>query len=357
MENSNVKKFNWSTVLVAIVLSLLFSALFGRFLLAKISTLPILNRWKIISPQAPIVIHTKEEVRISDGGDVLNAINAAKSKISSVVRVEAEQVTYLGGAINVTSEGLFVTPGSVFTTEQKNIFVLLNDGRRAEVTSSVLDPATDLAFFSAKINNVPVGALSNSAALNSGEKILFLASSPQNFQTKYLSSFVSFSQKDILNQVFDADRPSRSFGSQAVSPLAPGQAVVNLHGEIVGIWSGSNIISSDVLKGGFNLYISNQQKIARPSFGFSYTVVTKTDFALLNLVEGARIKSMIAASPAAKAGLLEKDIITEINGEKINEEFLPEESLAKYKPGDKLTLNVTRGSEKISLSLTVGELK
>lgn len=350
-----MKKLDWTTICSAIALSLLANLLFGRFLAAKISTLPLINRWKIMSPLTPIVINTKEEIRISDGGDVLNAIEQAKSKISAVVSGEGGQAEVLGGAINLTSEGIFATAGNIFASNSAGYFVILNDGRTAQITRRVADPATGLVFFRAELGNVPVAGLGDSKALNAGEKILLLSNSAQTFQTKYLSSFISSVQSDIQRQIFDSDHPSRSFGVQAAAPILNGASAVNLKGEIVGLWDGSRIISSDILRAAFNLYLSNQAQIKRPAFGFIYSVLTKNESKLLALPEGALVKT--AAKQAAAAGLLPKDIITAVGGEQVNENQPLEELLQKYRPGDKLNMEVYRGKEKINLPLTAGELK
>ncbi len=349
------KKYNWLTICLAIALSVLANLLFGRFLAAKISTLPLINRWKIMSPLAPIVINTKEEVRISDGGDVLNAIGQAKSKISAVVSSAGGQAAVAGGAINLASEGVFASAGNIFASNSAQYFAVLNDGRMAQITQRTDDPATELVFFKAEFGNVPVAALGDSKILNVGEKILLLSNSAQTFQIKYLSSFVSAAQSDIQRQIFDSDHPSRSFGIQAAAPLLSGEAAVNLKGEVVGVYSGSRIISSDVLKAALNLYLSNQAQIKRPAFGFTYYILTKNEGQLLSLPEGAQIKDI--AKQAALAGLLQKDIITAVDGEKVNENQPLEELLQKYQRGDKLNLDIYRGGNNLKLTLIAGELK
>ena len=351
------KTSTFSLVILSVVIALLANILFGRFLSAKISTLPLVNKWKILSPQTPIVITNREEIRISDSGDALEAAGGAKSKISSVVFVQNDQITPVGGAINLTADGSFVTAGAVFFVDSGDYYVVLNDGRSAKIQARVVDSATGLVFFKAALSNAPVAALGNSEDLKVGEKILFLASSPQGSITKLLLSFVSSAQNDVQKQVFSADRPGRSFGAQAVSPLVPGQAVVSTKAEVVGLWDGTSVVSADVLRQAAGLYFNNAGKIVRPFFGFSYQIITKTESTLLSKPGGGLVKSIVKPSPAAQSGLVEGDIILFVDNDKVSEENLLEEILQKYKPGDSVKLNVVRGTQDINLTIIVSELK
>lgn len=344
-------------IILCIVSSWIFEVFAGRILVAKISTWPMLNRLKILSPQAPIVITNRETFRISDSGDAPQAAVQVKSKISLVILAQAGSVSAEGTAVNVTSDGVFVTAASVFGKSLKDVYVLLNDGRSAPVESFVVDPATKLAFFKAKLDKVPTANLGASLDLKPGEKILFAAGSMQNYFVKTVSAAVNFSQADIAGQEFESDMPSRSFGAGVLETLVKGQAVANGGGEVVGIWNGSAIVSSDVLKQAINLYLQNPQKLARPSFGFSYTVVSDNESRLGGTQQGLLVKSVAAGGQAKTAGLAVGDIITDFDGQKISEMQQPEEIFQKYKPGDKIKLSVVRGKQVVSLNLTAAELK
>lgn len=353
-----MSKFHFFKIIVVCVLiSWLFNIFLGRFLIAKISTWPLLNHWHILSPDAPIVITNREVVRVEGSGDVVQTATALKSKISAILLVAESGVTLAGGAINLTSDGNFVTGAPWLAKNPGNYQVLLSDGRSAKITAWVLDPATSLVFFKADLGNVPVANLASSKDLNVGEKILFVSNSMQNFMDKASVSFVNFSQKDIAGQIMESDFPKRAFGAQPFQPLLSGQILVNVNADIVGIYDGSTVISSDVLRQAMNLYFGNGQKINRPSFGFSYAIVTENASRLRNLPEGAEVKLVAKSSPAQTAGLLENDIIIDVDGNKINENSPLEEILQKYKTGDTINLTIARDKANINLTLKAGELK
>jgi serine protease Do len=58
--------------------------------------------------------------------------------------------------------------------------------------------------------------------------------------------------------------------------------------------------------------------------------------------------AVIPGSPADKAGLVENDIILQVNNVKINEEHALSKQIIQYKPGDEINLKVlSKGKEKI----------
>src|SRR5580704_17610360 len=103
------KKQAFGIIIIAVLASWLFNVSLGRSLTAKLSTWPLLNQWKILSLQSPIVINKRQTVRVSDSGDIAAAASDMKSKISSIALVNASSTSFLGTAVNLTSDGSFVT--------------------------------------------------------------------------------------------------------------------------------------------------------------------------------------------------------------------------------------------------------
>jgi len=344
-------------IIISVVFGFLVNLLFQRLVLAMISTIPVVNRWKLLNPQAPIVINTREEVRVSDSGDVLDAISSARAKLCAITLQDTTRVNVVQGCVNLTSDGVFVTAGNVFNTSIDNFKVVLDDGRTAKIISNIFDPQTGLTFFKADLNGVPTAALGNSKNLNSGEKILFLAHSISGHNVNFLLSFVSRAQTDFAGQILDSDRPTWSFNVQNIPQQTPGLTAVNLKGEVVGLWTGSNVISSDILRQISNIYFSNAGHLPHPSFGFSYKTITATESKILNLPEGVQVVDVSKASPAQTAGLQNGDIITSVNNDQVNESGPLIEILFKYKPDDQVKFKVTRGKNNLELTLKVGLLK
>ncbi len=348
------KKDLFKTVTLSVVVTFVIVILFSRYITAAVSTIPLLNRWRILAPQAPIVITQRQEIRVNNTQDLQDAENTAKSRISAVVVVDNGSTAITGNAINVTSDGTFLTTTNVFAQQNSTYFIVLNDGRSAKITTKVTDPATGMVFFKAALDNVPVANFGSSKDLQPGDKLVFLAASAKDNTPRFLTSFVTVSQNDVENRQFETDRSWRQFGAQGVAPLVNGHAVVNMKGEVVGMWD-SDIVSSDVIRHALDLYFSGKTQITRPSYGFSYTMITKNQSALLGLPEGAEVKNVVG--PAAVAGLKIGDVITTVGDSKITENNLLEEALEQYKPGDVLKLTVARNKQNLTLNLTAGTIK
>ncbi len=344
-------------ILLCVVLSLLMNVFFGRFLAAKISTLPALNRLKLISPQAPIVINTRQEVRISDTGDAIQTIDSTKSKLSLVMEQNGNQLSQVGAAVNLTGDGLFLTTKTVLgSIKPENLLVKLEDGTTGAVKNIALDPASNLAIIKTDLKNVQVANIGDSKSLVTGQKIIFIINSVLDRSVQFQNSFVTTRQNEsgFLQQL--SDFPARAFAAQAVGQLSNGEAVANMDGQVVGIWDGSKIISSDVAKAFVSKYLGNKGIVQRPAFGFKYKTLFPIEAKTLNLAQGAYVYEAAAGSASQKAGLLAGDVIVSVDNSKIDESNQLEEILQNYKPGDKAVFNVVRDNKNISLTIAPGVL-
>lgn len=353
-------------ILFAVIISFLLNIFFGRYLTAKVSTMPLLNRWHLLSPQAPIVINTREEVRMgSNSGDIPSAVNNVKSKLSLLAINSLGDLKFTGSAVNLSSDGYFLTTQSALGNYKiQNFVVILNDGSQAKVDKVIADPASSLVIFHANLNNVPVANFGSSADLLPGDVVIFTTNSILPDSPIAIQSSVTKAQNNIFEVAFNADAPTRVFSAPTDSSLIFGNSIINIKGEVVGIWDGRNLISSDVIKMLVDNFFGSGNKITRPNFGFHYWMIPPTLASILDLHQGAQIKrltqqdsAVTPGGPAQKAGLMENDVITAINGNQVSGSLPLETGLENFKPGDNLQLQVQRGQAILNLSLVVGTLK
>jgi S1-C subfamily serine protease len=146
---------------------------------------------------------------------------------------------------------------------------------------------------------------------------------------------------------------------------------VNLAGEVIGI-NTAIAAGNNAQNVGFALPINDLQglvtsvlkngKLERPYLGVRYVAITDDVAYEYNLpvkrgayvfAPSRREVSIIAGSPADKAGLKDKDIITQIDDTKLDEKNSLISVLGRKSVGDKVTLHVLRDGKDQSLTATL----
>ncbi|MDE3090099.1 MAG: PDZ domain-containing protein, partial [Chloroflexota bacterium] len=88
----------------------------------------------------------------------------------------------------------------------------------------------------------------------------------------------------------------------------------------------------------------------QPAPGFQPRGVPPTQ----NVVNGARVVQLDDNSPASKAGLQVGDVITAVGGVKIDASHSLGDLVQAKKPGDTIDLAVTRGTQNLTITVTLG---
>jgi S1-C subfamily serine protease len=73
-----------------------------------------------------------------------------------------------------------------------------------------------------------------------------------------------------------------------------------------------------------------------------------------NVAGGARVEEIDKDSPAEKAGLQVGDVITAVGTTKLDANTALSDAIKTYKPGDKVDLSITRGSQTLKLTVELG---
>ncbi|MDZ4229625.1 MAG: PDZ domain-containing protein, partial [Candidatus Veblenbacteria bacterium] len=79
--------------------------------------------------------------------------------------------------------------------------------------------------------------------------------------------------------------------------------------------------------------------------------------ALLARGETTQDLAVVSGSPADKAGLVENDIILEVEGQRISQEFSLVRALSRYNPGQIVKLKVYSKGETKDVAVTLEEFK
>ena len=155
----------------------------------------------------------------------------------------------------------------------------------------------------------------------------------------------------------------------AINSGNSGGALFNLYGEVIGITnakysSSSSSSEASIDNIGFAIPLNHVKNIVKsiietgsitkPYIGVTVSSVS-SEAQGYGLPTGAAVRSVEADSPAAKAGLEENDIITEVDGTAINSSTELVNYVGEKTPGDELTFKVYRQGEELELTVTIGE--
>ncbi len=99
-------------------------------------------------------------------------------------------------------------------------------------------------------------------------------------------------------------------------------------------------------------------KITHPYLGISYLPLDPTTAAQLGTTQtqGVVVETVVPGGPADKAGIKARDIITEVDGKALVNDSDLGQALNSHKPGDTVTLTVLRGTQKMSVKVTLGTM-
>ena len=331
---------------------------------------------------------------ISDESDLISQI--AKNVGQSVVSVDVTSQSVgqdffgfdqtqnqqsAGTGFIIDSSGIIVTNRHVVPDGTTSVSVTLADGTRYDnvqvIGRTSASSPQDIAFL--KISDlkgktlVPV-TIGDSSKMQVGDRVIAIGNALGQFQNTVTDGIISGYGRDVtagdqsglsasenLTDLFQTDA--------AINEGNSGGPLVNINGEVIGV---NTAVASDAqnigfaqpindLKGLINGVLANGQ-LQQPYLGVRYVSLTD-DIAYqfnLKVKRGAYVVSnttdpaVVPGSPADKAGLKEKDVITRVNNISINENTSLTAALARFKVGDKVKLTVVRNAKTITINATLG---
>jgi serine protease Do len=272
----------------------------------------------------------------------------------------------VGSGIIISPDGYIVTNDHV-VDGATNIKVTLNDRRILNAKLIGRDKLTDLAVLKVDASNLPSIAWGDSTKLEPGQTVLAFGSPFGYFQFSVTRGIVSAVNRP--NPYSDDPRKPGNYiqTDAAINPGNSGGALVNAHGELVGIntfiisnsgsFAGAGFaIPSQIVRATAEQLIKNG-KVEHGYLGIGMNDVTPDNAHFFNLQEatGAIVSQVTPDSPASRGGVQQGDVITLVNGEKVVNGGSLQVIVSEMTPGTKIALGVIRESKLVTLNLTVGQ--
>jgi len=272
----------------------------------------------------------------------------------------------IGSGVIISPDGYIVTNNHV-AGDATQIKVTLNDRRVLNAKLVGADKLTDLAVIKVDAHDLPYMSWGDSSKLEPGQTVLAFGSPFGYFQFSVTRGIVSAVNRQNPYSD-DARKPGGYIQTDAaINPGNSGGALVNSHGELVGI--NTFIISNSGSFAGAGFAIPAQiahatadQIIKTGSVhhgyvGISMNDVTPENAHFFNLPDasGAIVAQVSPDSPAAHAGLQNGDVIEQLNGQKIANSGALQMAISNFTPGTRVQLGILRNGHSQTIDLTLGE--
>ncbi|MDO8582127.1 MAG: trypsin-like peptidase domain-containing protein [bacterium] len=288
-----------------------------------------------------------------------------------------KQVVGGGTGFIITADGMILTNKHVVSDVEAEYTVTTNDGKSYPAKILAQDPVNDFAVLKIDAKGLSAVTFGDSDSIAIGQTVVAIGNSLAQFPNTVTKGVISGLGRRVtagdnrgMSEVIEGAIQTDA----AINPGNSGGPLVNLHGEVIGI---NTAVSQAGQLIGFAIPINEAKravasvkkagKIVRPWLGVRYVLVTKelADKNQLTVDYGALVLrgqtqtdfAVIPGSPADKAGLVENDIILEIDGTKIDKDHALSRIVARKNPGDTVTLKViSKGKEK-TVKVKLGEFK
>lgn len=283
-----------------------------------------------------------------------------------------------GSGFIISKDGLIVTNKHVVSDQEAEYTVMTNDEKRHAAKVMAIDPVNDIAILKIEAgSDLPILELADSSNLKIGQTVIAIGNSLGEFRNTVSKGIISglkrnvtagdsFGQAETLSEVIQTDA--------AINPGNSGGPLLNISGQVIGV----NVAMAQGAENiGFALPINlvkkdiesvkKRGKIVQPYIGVRYISITKEIQKANNLpysygalvLRGERVTdfAVIPGSPADKAGIVENDIILEINGVKIDEKNQLSDQITKFSVGDTISLKIWHKGEEKTVSVKLEERK
>lgn len=271
-----------------------------------------------------------------------------------------------GSGFFVSSDGYIVTNRHVAQDSAAEYTVFTNDGQKLPARVVAVDPVLDIAIIKVEGNNFAALQFGDSDKVEVGQTAIAIGNALGEFRNTVSVGVISGLARSIvagdpgggrseaLDEVIQTDA--------AINRGNSGGPLLNLSGEVVGVNVAVAVGSENI---GFALPVNNVKtavaavirggKIVRPFIGIRYVAITeelkarnKLSFdygVLMARGESPEELAVIPGSPADKAGIVENDIILEIDGIRLTPERRLSSVVRSLQVGDTVNLKLYHRGE------------
>ena len=269
--------------------------------------------------------------------------------------------TSLGSGVIISPQGYILTNDHVVGNADE-IQVMLADGRNYSAEVVGTDPDTDLSVLRIEADELPVIVLGDAESLRVGDVVLAIGN-PFGVGQTVTQGIVSATGR---NQLGISTYENFIQTDAAINPGNSGGALINAHGELIGIntaifsRSGGSqgigfaipeSLARDVMK-----QIIENGEVVRGWLGIEAQDLTPQlaeSFELTD-TDGVLIAGVLRGGPADRAGVEPGDVLVGLNGEPVADSRQAMNLIAASRPGSRLRIEALRSGQRVELQAVIG---
>jgi serine protease Do len=264
----------------------------------------------------------------------------------------------LGSGFIISRDGFIVTNNHVIK-DADQIKVILHDDKEYDAQIIGTDPMTDLALIKIDVKNLSPLKFGSSSNAKVGSWVVAIGS-PFGLEQTVTAGIISAKGRIIGSGPYDDFIQTDA----SINPGNSGGPLLNLEGEVIGIntaiiKSGQGIgfaIPSDLATGIID-QLTQSKQVSRGWMGVAIQNVTKelAEYYGIKETKGVYVAKVYEENPAHMAGIQTGDVITMINGRKINTSRDLTVTIANLKVDETIKVKLIRkGKEKV-IDVTLGK--
>ncbi|WP_405134912.1 trypsin-like peptidase domain-containing protein [Nocardia sp. NBC_01388] len=299
-------------------------------------------------------------------GQIAKVVDAVMPAVVTV-RAWVGDTGSTGSGVVIDGAGYIVTNNHVVSlaatdkTGKAQLQVVFSDGTRVPTTIVGRDIKSDLAVLKVDVKNLAVLQLGNSNDVKVGDDVIAIGS-PLGLEKTVTSGIVSALHRPVKvgGEGTDTDATLDAVQTDAaINHGNSGGALVDMQGKLIGINSAIKSESGGSVGLGFAIPVDQVKRISQalirdgsvhhPRLGLS----AKTKIVANDVMSGAAVADVQAGSPAAKAGIVEGDVIVKVGDRDVSGPDELTVAVQSHQIGQTVTVRLIRDGREVDVPVTL----
>lgn len=363
-------KYIMCTVLLMIIASVSTLFLYKMYLNINVEN----DQTPNVSDNTAIRLAANSEEKTEDITETLEkvtkcvvGISKIKNKGDSILETTATEDLKLGTGIIISENGYIITNWHLAGNKYSSCYVTMEDGTVYNGNTIWADSDLDLAIVKISANNLKYLQLGDSDNIKIGETVYAIGNPIGiEFQRTVTKGIISGLNRTI--KIEEEKNSSYMEGliqtDASINQGNSGGPLINERGEVIGI----NSVKIETAEGiGFAIPINIIKPVVESlanggEFEEAYLGIFAYDKEVIKYLnndvtfnEGIYVVKIAKDGPAAKTNLKTGDVITKIDGNSINRMSELRTYIYRKKPGEKITLTISRNSKELPIEVTLSK--